>query len=107
MGPISGDDQFILGKGAHLWISSNHRGWLTFLSLCPIAKREPTSDFNSWYLQIKDWGLENNTNLNSIFCFIKSSAIIFFLPAFYLIMWVLPKYHLDTIKTTFKENNMY
>ena len=41
----------------------------------------------------KDWGLENNTNLNSIFCVMKSSAIIFiFLPAFYLIMWVsLPK----------------
>jgi len=35
--------------------------------------------------------LENNTNLNSIFCFIKSSKIDFiFLPAFYLIMWLMP-----------------
>ena len=32
---------------------------------------------------LKDWGLENNTNLNSIFCLIKSSEIVFiFLPAF-------------------------
>jgi len=31
--------------------------------------------------------IENNTNLNSIFCLIKSSKIDFiFLPAFYLIM---------------------
>ena len=38
----------------------------------------------------KVWGLENNTNLNSIFCLIKSSDIVFiFLPTFYLIMWVL------------------
>ena len=38
----------------------------------------------------KVWGLEKNTNLNSIFCLIKSSEIVFiFLPAFYLIMWVL------------------
>ena len=35
----------------------------------------------------KDWGLETNTNLNSIFCLVKSSYIILiFLPAFYLIM---------------------
>ena len=25
----------------------------------------------------KDWELENNTNLNSIFCLIKSSEIVF------------------------------
>ena len=24
----------------------------------------------------KDWGLENNTNLNTIFCFIKSSEML-------------------------------
>ena len=36
----------------------------------------------------KVWGLENNTHLNSFFCLIKSSDIVFiFLPAFYLIMW--------------------
>ena len=34
--------------------------------------------------------IENNTNLNSIFCLIKSSKIDFiFLPAFYLIMWLM------------------
>ena len=34
--------------------------------------------------------LENNTNFNSIFCLIKSSKIVFdFLPAFYLIMWLM------------------
>ena len=38
----------------------------------------------------KDWELENNTNLNSIFCLIKSSEIVFiFLPAFYLIIWLM------------------
>ena len=40
----------------------------------------------------KVWGLENNTNLNSFFCLIKSSEIVFiFLSAFYLIMWVLTR----------------
>ena len=39
---------------------------------------------------LKDWGLENNTNLNSIFCLIKSSEIVFIsLPAFYLIIWLM------------------
>ena len=34
--------------------------------------------------------IENNTNLNSIFCLIKSSKIDFiFLPAFYPIMWLM------------------
>ena len=34
--------------------------------------------------------IENNTNLNSFFCWIKSSIIDFiFLPAFYLIMWLM------------------
>ena len=34
--------------------------------------------------------IENNANLNSIFCLIKSLKIDFiFLPAFYLIMWLL------------------
>ena len=34
--------------------------------------------------------IENNTNLNSNFCLIKSSKIDFiFLPAFYLIMWLM------------------
>ena len=38
----------------------------------------------------KDWELENNTNLNSIFCLIKSSEIVFiFFPAFYLIIWLM------------------
>ena len=38
----------------------------------------------------KVWGLENNTNLNSIFCLVKSSEmVLIFLPAFYLIIWVL------------------
>ena len=38
----------------------------------------------------KDWGLESNTNLNSIFCLIKSSGIVFiFLPAFCLIIWLM------------------
>ena len=38
----------------------------------------------------KDWELENNTNLNSILCFIKSSQNYFiFSPAFYLIMWLM------------------
>ena len=35
----------------------------------------------------KDWGLENNTNLNSIFFLIKRSEIVLiFLLAFYLII---------------------
>ena len=44
------------------------------------------------WLTIADLGpkvcpIENNTNLNSIFCLIKSSKIdLIFLPAFYLIM---------------------
>ena len=56
-------------------------------------------DFHvKWYIGIvystlmftKDWGVENNTNLNSIFCLIKSSEIVFiFLPAFYLIIWLM------------------
>ena len=34
--------------------------------------------------------IENNTNLNSIFCVIKSSKFdLIFLPAFYLIMWLM------------------
>ena len=34
--------------------------------------------------------IENNTNLNSIFCLIKSSKNDFiFLPAFYLILWLM------------------
>ena len=34
--------------------------------------------------------IENNTNLNSIFCLIKSSKFDFiFSPAFYLIMWLI------------------
>ena len=34
--------------------------------------------------------IENNTNLNSIFCLIKSSKIdLIFLPAFYMIMWLM------------------
>ena len=46
-----------------------------------------------WWLEIiycKVYTIENNTNLNSIFCLIKSSKIGFiFLPAFYLIMWLM------------------
>ena len=38
----------------------------------------------------KVWGLEKYTNLNSIFCLIKSSEIDFsFSPAVYLIMWLM------------------
>ena len=38
----------------------------------------------------KVWGLEKYTNLNSIFCLMKSSKIDFiFLLAFYLIMWLM------------------
>ena len=38
----------------------------------------------------KVWTIKNNTNLNSIFCLIKSSKIDFiFLPAFYLIMSIM------------------
>ena len=47
----------------------------------------------NWFLSgqtYKVWGLENNTNLNSIFCLIKSSKIDFiFLPAFYLNIWLM------------------
>ena len=42
---------------------------------------------NNWFESYKDWGLENNTNLNPFFYLIKSSEIVFiFLPAFYLII---------------------
>ena len=42
------------------------------------------------YSIIKVCPIENNTNLNSIFCLMKSSRINFiFLPAFYLIMWLM------------------
>ena len=38
----------------------------------------------------KVWTIENNTDLNSIFCLIKNSKIDFiYLPAFYLIMWLM------------------
>ena len=38
----------------------------------------------------KVWTIENNTNFNYFFCLIKSSKIDFiFLPAFYLIMWLM------------------
>ena len=54
-----------------------HKMWKIFL-------------YNFKYVNYKDWGLENNTNLNSIFCLIKSSKKYFiFLPAFNLIMWLM------------------
>ena len=39
----------------------------------------------------KDWGLENNTNLNSFFLFNKKfrNCVYFFLPAFNLIIWLM------------------
>ena len=41
---------------------------------------------------IKVCPIENNTNLNSIFCLIKSSKIaLTFLPAFYLNIWLMTK----------------
>ena len=51
----------------------------------------------SWLVKIlneeslsKVWTIKNNTNLNSIFCLIKSSKLGFiFLPAFYLFMWLM------------------
>ena len=53
-----------------------------FCHICPLLFIK-----KNWY---KDWELENNTNLNSIFCFIKSSEIVFiFLPVFYLIIWLI------------------
>ena len=40
--------------------------------------------------QCKVCPIENNTNLNLFFCLIKISKIDFiFLPAFYLIMWLI------------------
>ena len=45
---------------------------------------------NATQIQTKVCPIENNTNLNSIFCLIKSLKIDFiFLPAFYLIMWLM------------------
>ena len=47
-------------------------------------------DSLSCNIETKVRTIENNTNLNSIFCLIKSSKIDFiFLPAFYLIMWLM------------------
>jgi hypothetical protein len=46
-----------------------------------------TFSFSPSYIVHKVCPIENNTNLNSIFCLIKSSKIDFiFLTAFYLIM---------------------
>ena len=46
--------------------------------------------FFLWLFSSKVWSIKNNTNLNLIFCFIKSSKMDFiFSPAFYLIMWLM------------------
>jgi hypothetical protein len=58
------------------------------LHFLPLANKIGYNHF--WIGLIKVWTIENNTNLNSIFCVIKSSKIDFIsLPAFYLIMWLM------------------
>ena len=50
--------------------------------VCPKTKHQ--------WRDFKVWSIKNNTNLNSIFCLVKSSKIgFFFSPAFYLIMWLM------------------
>jgi hypothetical protein len=51
----------------------------------------------------KVWTIKNNTNLNSIFCLIKSSKIDFiFLPALYLIMWLMKSHkNFEKIRAVF------
>ena len=47
-------------------------------------------DLATFIFSSKVCTIKNNTNLNSIFCLIKSSKIDFiFLPAFYLIIWLM------------------
>ena len=47
-------------------------------------------DRHSCYMSTKVCPIENNTNLNSFFYLIKSSKIdLIFLPAFYMIMWLM------------------
>ena len=43
------------------------------LGSCGVFDKQP---YEGKYLN-KVWGLENHTNLNSIFCLIKSSEIVF------------------------------
>ena len=76
--------------------------WEIFLTatLAPSSGLKTEHTASRWKLEIwarttcefisKVWKLKNGTNLNSIFCLIKSSEIVFiFLPAFYLIIWLM------------------
>ena len=71
----------MMNNGAAFW----HFDW--FLH----AELTRTLNLALRFYRTKEWELENNTHLNPFFYLIKSSEIMFiFLPAFYLIIWLMP-----------------
>ena len=66
--------------------------------LIPVTFEFQQLYIHSHFSALKVCTLKNNTDLNSSFCLIKSSEIVFiFLPAFYLNMWLM------TSKKNFEE----
>ena len=62
---------------------SSHEFYLSLSFIWPFKSLEGT-------IWIKVWELEKYTKLNTIFCLIKSSEIVYiFLPAFDLIIWLM------------------